>query len=59
MEIKITEKILEPSIVHTGSTFKLKVKVRDDLIKKRLLITENNIRFITENEKQLKTEWSE
>lgn len=57
--LRVLEKIVEPSIIYTGSTFKLKVKVDDYYLEKRKLITETGITLITENNEEIKTEWGE
>ncbi len=51
---KITEKILEPSIIYTDSTFLLKIKV--DFIESYNLITEDNSNLVTESEDNFITE---
>lgn len=54
MANKILEKIVEPSKIFTGSTFKLKVKV--EFIQSYNLITEDEENLITEDEENLITE---
>ena len=56
---KIIEKILEPSRIEVGSTFKIKIKVFDVLTSKKQFITERGIKLITENNKLLRTEWGD
>lgn len=56
---RIIEKIVEPTKIYVGSTFKLKIKVQDDYLQYRQIITENGKILITEDGKQISTEWSE
>lgn len=56
---KIIEKIVEPSKIYVGSTFKLRVKVSDDYSFKKSLITESGLIIITENKDKIRTEWGE
>ncbi|WP_405317630.1 hypothetical protein [Faecalibacillus faecis] len=56
---RITEKIVEPSKIYVGSTFKLRVKVSDDYSFKKSLITESGLIIITENKDKIRTEWGE
>lgn len=56
---RIIEKIIEPSRIEVGSIFKIKIKVEDEIINKRTLITEDGIRIITEDGKTIRTEWGE
>ncbi len=58
MASKITEVIIEPSKIYVNSTFLLKIKVEDDIKKKKYIITEDNKRIITEDGKTIITEWS-
>lgn len=57
--LRVLEKIVEPSIIYTGSTFKLKVKVDDYYLEKRKLITEAGMTILTEDGKEIRTEWGE
>lgn len=59
MSIRIIEKISEPSIIYAGSTFKLKIKVVDDILQRKYITSENNKQLITEDGKKIITEWSE
>lgn len=54
---EITEKIVEPSRIEVGSTFKIKIKVKDILTSKKVFETENEITLITEDGKLIRTEW--
>lgn len=54
---KITEVIVEPSQVYVGSTFLVKVRVKDALTTKKLLVTEKGKSIITENSNPLRSEW--
>ncbi|MEE0929584.1 MAG: hypothetical protein UIM53_01130 [Acutalibacteraceae bacterium] len=54
---KITEVIVEPSQVYVGSTFLVKVRVKDALTTKKLLVTEKGKLIITENSNPLRSEW--
>ena len=54
---QIIEKIIEPSRIEAGSTFKIKVKVKDILTSKKVFETENEILLITEDGKLIRTEW--
>lgn len=56
---KIIEKIVEPSKIYVGSTFKLRVKVSDDYTFKKSLITESGLIIVTENKNKIRTEWGE
>lgn len=55
--MQIQEIIVEPEKIYTGSTFRLKVKVQDDCIYKRRIITEDGKSILTEDSKKLRTEW--
>ena len=55
----IIETRVEPSVIYTGSIFKLKVKVEDYYFYKRKLATETGMIIITENNDEIKTEWGE
>ena len=48
---KIIEKIVEPSKIEIGSTFLLKVKVKDILTSKKMLVTEQGKSLVTEDNK--------
>lgn len=54
---QILEKIVEPSRIEVGSTFKIKIKVKDILTSKKVFETENKITLITEDGKLIRTEW--
>ncbi len=54
---KIQEIIVEPNKIIVGSTFKLKVRVIDSYLSKQKIISENNKNIITEEGKELGTEW--
>lgn len=54
---KILEKIVEPSKIYTGSTFKLKIKVQDDYFNRKRIITEDNMLIATQSGKVIRTEW--
>lgn len=56
---RIIEKIVEPTKIYVGSTFKLKIKVQDDYLQYRQIISEDSKILITEDGKQISTEWSE
>lgn len=40
-----------------GSTFKLKIKIQDDFFYRKRLAGEDNLILVTEDGKQLRTEW--
>ena len=54
---KIIEKIVEPSKIEIGSTFLLKVKVKDILTSKKMLVTEQGKSLVTEDNKPIRSEW--
>lgn len=54
---KILEKIVEPSKIYVGSTFKLKIKVQDDYFNRKKIITEDNMLITTQSGKVIRTEW--
>ena len=54
---KIVEKIVEPNKIEVGSTFLLKVKVKDILTSKKMLITEQGKSIFTEDNKPIRTDW--
>lgn len=54
----IKEIIIEPSKVHARSIFKVKVKIEDDSLLLRQIKSEDNQMLISENGKQIITEWS-
>lgn len=54
---KILEKIVEPSKIYVGSTFKLKIKVQDDYFNRKRIITEDNMLITTQSGKVIRTEW--
>lgn len=55
----ITDFQLEPSVVNINQTFRAKLKVDDIYGFKRLFITENGIKLITEDGKYIRTEWDD
>lgn len=57
MENKIIEKIVEPSKIFVGEKFTLKIKVKDAILIKQFIITENSQILITEDNKKIITEW--
>lgn len=54
---KIIEKIVEPNKIEVGSTFLLKIKVKDILTSKKMLVTEQGKSIITEDNKPIRSEW--
>ena len=56
---KIIEKIVEPNKIEVGSTFLLKIKVKDILTSKKILVTEQGKNIITEDNKPIRTDWGE
>lgn len=54
---KIIEKIVEPNKIEVGSTFLLKIKVKDILTSKKMLVTEQGKSIFTEDNKTLRTDW--
>lgn len=54
---KIIEKIVEPNKIEVGSTFLLKIKVKDILTSKKILVTEQGKSIITEDNKPIRSEW--
>ena len=56
---KITEKILEPGKIYVSSSFKLKIKVEDTSKNKKIVVAENSATIKTEDDKKIKTEWSD
>lgn len=54
---KIIEKIVEPNKIEVGSTFLLKIKVKDILTSKKMLVTEQGKSIFTEDNKPLRTDW--
>lgn len=57
MENKIIEKIVEPSKIFVGEKFTLKIKVKDAILIKQYITTENSQILITEDNKKIITEW--
>lgn len=55
---RIIETILEPAKIYVGSTFRLKFKVEDDSLIYKQIVSEDNQILITEDGKQITTEWS-
>lgn len=55
---KIKEIILEPALIYVGSNIKLKIKVEDDSILYRQIISEDNQFLAAEDGNQIITEWS-
>lgn len=56
---KFQEIIIEPNRIEISSTFKLKVRVIDKYQYKQNIVSENNICIMTENDKNIKTEWGQ
>lgn len=56
---KIREIIIEPTKVYVDSTFKIKIKVDDDYMFKKSLVTESGIIIVTENKNNIRTEWGD
>lgn len=56
---QIVEKIIEPGRIEVGSMFKIKIKVQDVLSSKKIFITEDEIKIITENDNTIRTEWGD
>lgn len=56
---KIVEIIVEPSKIEIDSTFKLKIKVKDEYLNKQILKSEDNLILITENGEKIRSEWGE
>lgn len=56
---KIREIIIEPAKVYVDSTFKIKIKVDDDYMFKKSLVTESGIIIVTENKNNIRTEWGD
>ena len=54
---KIIEKIVEPNKIEVGSTFLLKIKVKDILTSKKMLVTERGKSIVTEDNKPIRSEW--
>lgn len=54
---KIVEKIVEPNKVEVGSTFLLKIKIKDILTSKKILVTEQGKSIVTEDNKPIRSEW--
>ena len=54
---RIKEIIIEPNKIYINSLFKLKVKVEDYYAKARCLISEDGKAIITEDNKNIRTEW--
>ena len=54
---KIVEKIVEPNKVEVGSTFLLKIKVKDILTSAKLISSEQGIQLVTEDDKPIRSEW--
>lgn len=54
---KIIEKIVEPNKIEVGSTFLLKIKVKDILTSKKMLVTEQGKSIVTEDNKPIRSEW--
>jgi len=54
---KIIEKIVEPNKIEVGSTFLLKIKIKDILTSKKMLVTELGKSIVTEDNKPIRTDW--
>ncbi len=42
-----------------GDSFKIKVRVKDNYKSKKILVTENGLKILSEDNKQIRTEWGE
>ena len=56
---RIVEKIIEPSRIDAGSIFKIKVRVEDVLTSKKIFVTEDSIKIVTEEGNIIRTEWGD
>lgn len=56
---KIQEIIVEPNRIEVGSTFKLKVRVTDSYKNKKIMISENKRKLLTEDGKIIRSEWGD
>lgn len=54
---KIIEKIVEPNKIEVGSTFLLKIKVKDILTSAKIISTEQRKILVTEDNKPIRSEW--
>ena len=54
--LRISEIIIEPSIVYTNQEFKIKVKVDNEELLRQKFVTEDNIELITEDGENIVTE---
>lgn len=59
MASNITEFLVEPSVVDVNQSFRVKIKVKDIYLSKKIFITENEIPIITEDGKIIRTEWGD
>lgn len=59
MVSNITDFIIEPSVVDVNKSFRVKIKVKDIYLSKKIFITENEIPIITEDGKLIRTEWGD
>ena len=56
---KIQEIIVESNRIEVGSTFKLKVRVIDSYKYKKIIISENKRKLLTEDGKIIRSEWGD
>lgn len=56
---KIQEIIVEPNRIEVGSAFKLKVRVADSYKYKKIMISENKRKLLTEDGKIIRSEWGD
>lgn len=56
---KIQEIKVEPNRIEVGSTFKLKVRVTDSYKYKKIMISENKRKLLTEDGKIIRSEWGD
>ena len=50
---------IEPNRIEVGSTFKLKVRVTDSYKYKKIMISENKRKLLTEDGKIIRSEWGD
>lgn len=56
---KIQEIVIEPNKIEVETMFKLKVRVVDDYRHRKIMISEDNKKIITEDYNEIRTEWGE
>ena len=56
---RIVEEIIEPAKIEAGSIFKIKVRVEDVLTSKKIIVTEDFAKIITEDGNTIRTEWGD